>query len=259
MAHHFSTLKGVKMHFYTFHIGDYLSHTSHLSPIEDLIYRRLLDKYYLSELAIPLELGAVSRLIGMREYQTEVETIIKEFFIQTESGWINKRANIELAKYHAMQAGGKKGNEIRWGKGKLPTKIPPQSPPDSPPNPNHVPVPVPVPLTGTSKPLEDPLPTRFTDEALPKYWEEFCIAERPDISPQKTFDNFRDYWIAVPGQKGKKLDWTATWRNWVRNKKFETIKSKAEPLNFTAANRRLLEKIETEERLLIVKPLELGF
>ena len=28
---------------------------------------------------------------------------------------------------------------------------------------------------------------------------------------------FRDYWKAVPGQKGIKLDWDATWRNWLRN------------------------------------------
>ena len=41
--------------------------------------------------------------------------------------------------------------------------------------------------------------------------------------------------------------------------KADWMQGKAGPLNFTAANRRLLEKIETEERLLIVKPLELGF
>lgn len=27
---------------------------------------------------------------------------------------------------------------------------------------------------------------------------------------------FRDYWVALPGQKGVKLDWPATWRNWIR-------------------------------------------
>ena len=220
------------MHFYTFHIGDYSSHTSHLSPIEDVIYRRLLDKYYLSETPIPLEIDAVSRLIGMREYKSEVEIIIKEFFTQTESGWINKRASIELAKYHAMQAGGKKGNEIRWGKNRPP--IGPGSPPDLPPNPNHVPVPLPLPLpVPVPLPLPLPLPlsdkskaivdasrpTRFTDESLSKDWEEFCVEERPDLSPQKTFDQFRDYWIGVAGQKGKKLNWDATWRNWVRNQK----------------------------------------
>ncbi|WP_207207357.1 hypothetical protein [Xylanimonas protaetiae] len=27
---------------------------------------------------------------------------------------------------------------------------------------------------------------------------------------------FIDYWRAQPGQKGVKLDWVATWRNWLR-------------------------------------------
>lgn len=29
-------------------------------------------------------------------------------------------------------------------------------------------------------------------------------------------DKFLDYWRAVPGAKGRKLDWPATWRNWCR-------------------------------------------
>lgn len=29
-------------------------------------------------------------------------------------------------------------------------------------------------------------------------------------------DRFRDHWTAQPGSKGTKLDWQATWRNWVR-------------------------------------------
>jgi vancomycin resistance protein YoaR len=27
---------------------------------------------------------------------------------------------------------------------------------------------------------------------------------------------FRDHWCATPGAKGTKLDWPATWRNWIR-------------------------------------------
>lgn len=30
-------------------------------------------------------------------------------------------------------------------------------------------------------------------------------------------DKFLDYWRAVPGAKGRKLDWPATWRNWCRS------------------------------------------
>ena len=29
-------------------------------------------------------------------------------------------------------------------------------------------------------------------------------------------DKFRDYWLSKPGAAGVKLDWSATWRNWVR-------------------------------------------
>ena len=48
-------------------------------------------------------------------------------------------------------------------------------------------------------------------------WEQFCQQTRPELSPVKTFDQFKDYWIAQAGQKGVKLDWFATWRNWVRS------------------------------------------
>lgn len=27
---------------------------------------------------------------------------------------------------------------------------------------------------------------------------------------------FIDYWLSVPGARGRKLDWPATWRNWMR-------------------------------------------
>ena len=30
---------------------------------------------------------------------------------------------------------------------------------------------------------------------------------------EKAWEEFVDYWIAVPGQRGVKLDWSATWRN----------------------------------------------
>jgi len=53
------------------------------------------------------------------------------------------------------------------------------------------------------------------DFIFPKEWCDFLIEQRPELNAQQTFDNFKDYWIASP--KGTKLDWFATWRNWVRN------------------------------------------
>lgn len=60
------------------------------------------------------------------------------------------------------------------------------------------------------------LPTDFT---LPDDWSTFCQTERPDLDPEKTFDKFRDYWTAKAGKDGAKLDWLATWRNWVREER----------------------------------------
>lgn len=45
----------------------------------------------------------------------------------------------------------------------------------------------------------------------------WCRQERPDLDADLTAAKFRDYWRAVPGAKGTKLDWLATWRNFVRN------------------------------------------
>ncbi len=35
-------------------------------------------------------------------------------------------------------------------------------------------------------------------------------------NPDHEVDRFKDYWRAIPGQRGLKLDWDATFRNWLR-------------------------------------------
>ena len=69
------------MHYYSFNIGDYASHTRHLSLMEDLAYRRLLDFYYLHE--SPIKTHDVARQINMRDYEQDVLTVLNEFFIST--------------------------------------------------------------------------------------------------------------------------------------------------------------------------------
>jgi uncharacterized protein YdaU (DUF1376 family) len=103
------------MHFYQFHIGDYKSHTHHLSPMEDLAYRRLLDHYYLHE--APIKQRDIARQIGLRDNEQEVLTVLDEFFVSTENGFINPRADEEIAKYRKFSEDGKKGAAKRWHKG----------------------------------------------------------------------------------------------------------------------------------------------
>ena len=101
------------MFYYQFNIGDYHSHTGYLSLMEDLAYRRLLDHYYLQESPLPKDPKNVARVIGMREYSDEVAQILEDFFSLEDDGWINKRANEEIAVYHSKadtaRVNGKKG------------------------------------------------------------------------------------------------------------------------------------------------------
>lgn len=54
------------------------------------------------------------------------------------------------------------------------------------------------------------------DFALPDDWIAFCESERPDLNPYEVGKTFTDYWHGVAGAKGRRADWLATWRNWVR-------------------------------------------
>jgi uncharacterized protein YdaU (DUF1376 family) len=99
------------MHFYKFHIGDYMSHTRHLSLLEDLAYRRLLDFYFLHEQ--PIKHRDAARQIGMREHEEDVLTVLNEFFLSTDNGFVNPRANKEIEEYKAHQGTSAYGAFIR--------------------------------------------------------------------------------------------------------------------------------------------------
>ncbi len=86
------------MIWYKFHLGDYITHTTHLSDAEDLAYRRLLDLYYISEKQIPLNTESVSRKI--RIDLDIVETVLEEFFERTDEGYFNSRCDAEIARYN---------------------------------------------------------------------------------------------------------------------------------------------------------------
>jgi len=106
------------MHYYQFNIGDYNSHTMHLSEIEDLTYRRLLDWYYLHESSIPLDLNEIARQIRMRSHSDCIATVLQEFFERTPDGWIHHRANKEIEKVGDKSQKASASAKARWSKPK---------------------------------------------------------------------------------------------------------------------------------------------
>lgn len=57
------------------------------------------------------------------------------------------------------------------------------------------------------------LPDPFVLTAEMRAWAK---VEAPNVDVKAATTEFVDYWRAIPGQRGRKLDWIATWRNRVR-------------------------------------------
>jgi len=167
------------MHYYQFHIGDYKSHTHHLSLLEDLAYRRLLDFYFLHEK--PIKHRDVARQIGMREHEEDVMTVLNEFFISTEDGFVSPRADKEIKQYKEFAEAGKRGAAKRWG-------TPPNGEAISPPN-----------ATPIATINQEPITTNHK----PKRESATIVACPPDVSQQIWND-----WVAL--RKNKKAPITQT-------------------------------------------------
>lgn len=109
------------MNYYNFHIGDYAAHTKHLSLLEDLAYRRMIDAYYLAERPFIGSSTDVAREIGMRDQMEAVEYVLSKFFTKTEDGFSHGRCDDEIAHYqdkrskasNAGKASAERRNNIR--------------------------------------------------------------------------------------------------------------------------------------------------
>ena len=117
------------MIWYKFHLGDYITHTTHLSDAEDLAYRRLLDLYYMSETEIPLNTELVARKIRLDLDITE--SVLGEFFEKTETGYFNHRCDAEIAKYQAQVANNRQLGK-RGGRPKKTESVTEAEPKDNP-------------------------------------------------------------------------------------------------------------------------------
>ena len=201
------------MHYYKFNIADYRKDTGHLSTIEHGIFRQLIDWYYLDEQPISLETQVVTRRLRLGSSDVIfLENVLSDFFQKTAKGYVHKRIEFEIREYHE-QAEKNKENGKRGGRPKKTQSVISGLPDESQNNPNH------KPLTINQEPkVKTQRGSRLpVDFVLPEDWIGFCQQYRKDLNPQEVFDGFKDFWISKPGAGGVKLDWTATWRNWVRS------------------------------------------
>jgi uncharacterized protein YdaU (DUF1376 family) len=219
------------MHFYQFNIGDYQSHTAHLNEMEDLAYRRLLDWAYLHEAPIPLDIEQISRFIRMRSHSECVATVLQEFFVRTDEGWVKSRVQQEIEAVGVKKEKARASANARWGAKEMRSHSDSNAPNTHDPIPNtHDPIEVP---NGTrqrgaltpSAPIDeivalynDKLPTlpRVTvvndarKRAISARWREVVTADKLDRQGGLAF--FEWYFQMVGQSKfltGKAKDWKA--------------------------------------------------
>ena len=202
------------MHYYQFHIGDYKSHTHHLSLLEDLAYRRLLDFYFLHE--NPIKHRDIARQIGMRDHEEDVMTVLNEFFISTPEGFVNPRADKEIKQYKEFAEAGKRGAAKRWG-------TPPNGETNSPPNATPIATNNHKPITTNHKPKRE-IATIVAcppdvDQQIWDDWKQLRKAKKAPVTEtvvnsarkeavkaNMAFSDFLSVWCAR-GSQGLQADW----------------------------------------------------
>jgi len=202
------------MHYFQFHIGDYKSHTHHLSLLEDLAYRRLLDFYFLHE--NPIKHRDIARQIGMREHEEDVMTVLNEFFISTPEGFVNPRADKEIKQYKEFAEAGKRGAAKRWG-------TPPNGEANSPPSATPIATNNQEPLTTNHKPKRE-IATIVAcppdvDQQIWDDWKQLRKAKKAPVTEtvvkgarkeaakaNMAFSDFLSVWCAR-GSQGLQAEW----------------------------------------------------
>jgi uncharacterized protein YdaU (DUF1376 family) len=235
------------MHYYQHHIGDFIKATARLTDGQSMAYLRLLWMYYDTEKPLKPDTKVLAFQIGATVEETEL--LLESFFWLAENGWHHTRCDQEIAEYRTFlekksNAGRASAERRKHNSATTVEQVLNECLTDVQLTTNHKPL--------TNKPKrESQRGTRLApDFPLSDEWVSFCRQHRPELDPQETFEGFRDYWIAQPGQKGVKTDWTATWRNWVRRQ---------QQAKKTASEARLVQMAALTRGLATPKPTPAPF
>jgi uncharacterized protein YdaU (DUF1376 family) len=204
------------LNFYKHHLGDYAKKTAALSVTQHGAYLLMLHHFYATEEPLPVgrDLYRLLRADSKPE-RDAIDFIVAKFWRQEEGGLVNDRALEEIQ--HAAHQ-----RTVNREVGKLggrPKRTEQITESVSEPEPNSNPSQTP---DSRLQKRAEARATRFALTSVPDEWVNFCKQERPDLDPARTFAKFGDYWRGKGGQAGRKLDWLATWRNWVREERGPT-------------------------------------
>lgn len=203
------------MHYYQFNIGDYMRDTAHLDDMEDLAYRRMLDLYYLKESPLPKSIQEIAKLIRMRTHCESIANVLREYFTLTDDGYLNEKANANLAEIYEKSEKAKRSAEKRWSNQKVKNANALQS--DSERNANGMLPNNPIP--------NNPIPSNNGDsvESAAKKTRKKKYSFEPEMNKQAWEEAFDVFWNSVEQKRVGKADAKTAFSKYTKGKPDEEI------------------------------------
>jgi len=195
----------------------YLADTRHLSTVEHGAYLLLLmEAWRRPSCSLPADDKFLSRLAGvsMAEWLDMKDIILAFWKLNERTQTITQK---RLTKERQFLDKKRDENRVkaltRWKKTKSSDA---DAMPDAMPEACRDDAPTPTPTPNKKKAPSSPKKgSRLPDNFKPD--QEWSKAQ--GLSTDRLlaeFEKFKDYWRGAAGAKGVKLDWQATWRNWIR-------------------------------------------
>ena len=201
----------------------YLADTAHLTNEEHGVYLRLLMfAWRTPNCSLPDDDRRLAIMVGVTPRKWQSLRPVMEAFWTIENGtWTQKRLTAERDFVEGRSRSGRAGAAARWGAKSLKNKdtndatASPQHMPDR--CETHGPIPIPI-KERKPKGFPKKVGSRISqDWQMPVDWIEWALSEgMTRTAADREAARFKDYWLGKPGKDGIKLDWQATWRNWVR-------------------------------------------
>ena len=194
----------------------YLADTTHFTTIEHGAYMLLLMTMWRAGGSLPSDAKTLAKYtrLSPRQFERIWPTLEPLFHVEDDHIWHGKLQDFLVA---VRQKSVKASNSARakWRKTKE-TGDANAPPKQCERNAIHKPK---VKREAKASPKKAP----DKGSRLPENWElnradgEWAVSQgMAEERVRFEADKFRDYWLGVPGAKGRKVDWASTWRNWIR-------------------------------------------
>jgi len=215
------------------YVADYLADTAHLTTEQHGAYLLLIMTYWRHG-ELPDDDGQLAAIVKFSPHKWKKNSqIIRKFFHEKDGVLRHKRIDAERSKAAENRERkteiARKAADARWQKDDA------DALPDACPSPSPSPTvsskddtlfgdasadaPA-VPATTKAKPpSSSKRGTRLSpDFEAPGEWIGWAMREGLDLlTAEREIEKFKDYWCSKAGANATKVDWDATWRNWIRN------------------------------------------